>query len=315
MMRICIPATAGNPTTGKGFFCARLAKKFRQNGLEVISNPEKKHDITLNIVKVKGSKGKINVTRLDGVYFNTAEDYKKRNDTIKKNLHKSDAIIYQSKFGLKMCNQYLGKFKGPKTIILNGADPDFYSHIKPIQSDYKYGFIAISRWRPHKRLNDIIESFLLADINNSCLYIAGSINRSGLPPKKTKKLPKRIIFLGSLSQKVLAAHLLSCKASIHLCWIDCCPNSVVEAIAAEIPVISNNVGGTRELVEPSGGIVCNIDAPFHMKPCKLYSPPKINRNIIAEAMIKTTQEKLTIKNKHIQINQIATQYLNFFRSL
>jgi glycosyltransferase involved in cell wall biosynthesis len=310
-MIICIPTLKNDPKTGKDFFCARLANQLIQYNIKIINDPQQKHDITLNMVELNKSKGKLNIVRLDGVYFNTQGDYKTHNKIIANSLHKSDAVIYQSKFGLKLCNRYLGEFKGPKTIIHNGANPDYYKNIKPIQSDYEYKFITVSRWRPHKRLQDIIESYLLADIKNSCLYIAGNIKNSGLP----NKYPNNIIFLGQLNQEELASYLITCKALIHLCWIDCCPNSVVEAITAKIPVITNNVGGTKELVAPSGGIVCDIDEPFDLEPCKLYNPPKINRIIIAEAIKRTIQEKIIIENKYITIDEISKQYLNFFESL
>jgi len=178
-------------------------------------------------------------------------------------------------------------------------------------------FIAFSKWRPHKRLRDIIESFLLANVDDSILFVAGNLSRSGLSDGEIDKyfgLPN-VKYLGTLTHEQVASYLKVACASIHLCWFDACPNSVVEAIAAGVPVICNNTGGTPELVRPSGGFVCNVDKPYDLEPVDLYHPPSIDRSLIAQAIVKSSQKKLEVKNDHVLIENVAKQYLDFMYCL
>ncbi len=311
---IYIPAKL-SPATGKGFFCSRLFKALQEMGCSVTNNFNVAHDASLHIVKLKNGKGK-RIVRLDGCYHNTAMPFAARNKEISKHIHKADGIIYQSNFSKQLCDKYLGTFKGPTCVIPNGCDPSFYANIKPEKLKCKNCYLTASRWRPHKRLKDIIESFLLANIPDSCLYIAGDLGKSKFSKSDRKKYftLSNIEYLGKINQNSLARYLKACKGFIHLCWFDNCPNAVVEALCAGIPVISNNVGGTPEIVQPGGGIVCAIDKPYNLKPVRLYSPPAIDRSMIANAMQKCLTP-MQISSSHVNINTVAKQYLDFFERI
>lgn len=310
-MTIYIPSKS-DPSTGKGFFCSRLFKSLQKLGYSVTNNPKAPHNVSLHLVKFKDGKGK-KIIRLDGCYHNTAMSYGSRNKSISQYVHKADGIIYQSQFSKRLCDKYLGKFKGPTSIVPNGGDPAFYDNVEPMDLPYKNCFLTASRWRPHKRLEDIIESFLLADIPDSCLYIAGNLKKSKLSKANQDKYfaLDNIVPLGKIDQTTLARYLKSSRGFVHLCWFDNCPNAVVEALCAGVPVISNNVGGTPEIVEVGGGFVCKIDAPYNLKPVLLYSPPSIDRNIIADAM-KKCLAPVVISNAHVDIDNVAKQYVDFF---
>jgi glycosyltransferase involved in cell wall biosynthesis len=87
---------------------------------------------------------------------------------------------------------------------------------------------------------------------------------------------------------------------------------VVEAIAAGTPVVCNNVGGTPELVGPAGGLICAVDAAYDMKPVKLYSPPAINRELVAQALRRCVEDPPVVRSETLDIRSIARQYLDFF---
>ncbi len=310
-MKIFIPHSP-NVKTGKGFFCNRLHSALQEMGAKVCENISDRHDISLHPIKLYKTKSK-RVIRLDGCYHNSMMNYKAMNKTLAKNLHAADAVVYQSLFSKQLCNKYLGKFNGPKTIISNGASISYYNSI-PHTIENRL-FMASARWRPHKRLMDIIKSFLLADLVDSKLIIAGDVSRSGLHKGKLKNyfnLPN-IEYIGKTDQKTLASYLKSSVGFIHLCWFDNCPNGVVEAIAALVPVICNNVGGTAEIVRPSGGIVCDVDKPYNLKPVRLYKPPSIDRNKIADALRTCWTTPPRINADHINISSVAQKYLEFFK--
>jgi glycosyltransferase involved in cell wall biosynthesis len=194
------------------------------------------------------------------------------------------------------------------SVIMNGATT------YPIKEcdGIKY-YIAVSKWRPHKRLTDIIESFLLADIPETFLYVLGDTTKSGAYLSKYETHP-RIIFLGNIkSREDLFNYYHHAIASIHLCWFDACPNTVVEAVVAGCPVITNNTGGTHEIVKPSGGIVLDIDKPYNYSPIDLYNPPAVDRRLIADAMEEVYVRRPRIIADHVSITNIAEQYKTFFQ--
>lgn len=315
-MNIFLPVQPSDkPKTGKGFFCLRLGEALTKMGHKIVVNSSSPHDVSLHLAKMRNGKGK-RILRLNGVCHNNSMNVKARNSGLKKVLRAANGVIYQSQFSKKLCDRYLGKFSGPTCVIPNGADPEFYQDIAPLKLKNRNVFLSASRWRPHKRLMDIIESFHLADIEDSHLYIAGDLSKSGLSKNQIAYnfSSERVTHLGRMNQKQLGGYLKSSKAFIHLCWFDNCPNAVIESICAGIPVISNNVGGTHEIVSPSGGFVCPIDSPYNLKPVRLYSPPKIDRNLIAEAMRKCL-ESVRVSNSHVDISVIAKKYADFFEGV
>ena len=50
----------------------------------------------------------------------------------------------------------------------------------------------------------------------------------------------------------LSRYIKGCIGTVHLAWIDWCPNSVVESIMAGKQVIHTNSGGTQEIVNGRG---------------------------------------------------------------
>lgn len=316
-MKLYVENANKNPDKlgGKSLFCFRLAEALQKKGVNIIRNPLDDADVSINVIRLKHQKSKVRILRLDGVWHDTGKDFIQKNKSLKENLMRANGVVYQSDFAKRMSDRYLGKPACPTKIIFNGSDPDFYKNSSFVEEPFENVFLAFSKWRPHKRLKDTIESFLLATIKNSILIVAGDISKCDIKQKELKRyfsLPN-VRWLGLLSQYHLAAYLKVAKASIHLCWFDACPNSVVEAIIAGVPVICNNVGGTQEIVKPSGGYVCNIDEPYDLRPVDLYHPPQIDRSVVAEALNKCLKEKPVISNNHVDINNIANQYLQFIR--
>lgn len=309
-----------SPGTGKGFFIKRLAKELsKYSDVEVVRDPEVSHDIALHISKIKiATASKKNIIRIDGCIMDITKNYKKANKAFRKAFKRADGVIYQTNFCKKVCNKFVGKPGCETEVIFNGAEIHRIDNAIPANKENSNVFITASRWRPQKRLKDIVETFLLADKNDSILYVAGDLSKSGTSIKWRNKyldIAKRVKYLGVLSQEQLLSYLKISDVFIHLSWIDWCPNSVVEAVSVGIPVICNNVGGTQELVRPSGGIVCDIDKPYDFKPCNLYSPPAFNRDIVVSSMNKACNDDIIISNEHVDIRKIAKRYKSFFEKI
>ncbi len=300
-MRIgfCIDTNKKDASSGKSKFFIRLAKEMRKRNIEINN---KKHDI---YVRLPGSKpspnAKVNILRLDGLIMNTRWDYKTKNKKILKSINKCDALIYQGKFCKDAYTKFLKVRKSPYKIISNGACPTEFLSRK--SGNY---FIANCKWRPHKRLKDIIKCYL----RSLDMGIDANLMITGEPDYKYKH--PRIKYLKWQNRKQIKKLLSEAIASLHLTWIDWCPNSMVEAIVARCPIIYTKSGGHTELGEGSGiGIK---DTPWKFNLIDLYDPPKININEVAKAMIDIKDKKFVARND-LDIKIVCDRYIEFFEEL
>lgn len=309
------PGEGSGPSSGKAMFCARLHRALeKEPDVRMVGSPERA-DVQLHVIRLHNKyRGCKNVLRLNGIYHE-GSDYDQRNRPMRRALYACDGVVYQSQFSKHMCDRYLGQAHVPSAVILNGADPLAFSLVSPANVSCKHLFMTFSRWRPHKRLRDAIESFLIADIPDSQLFVAGKLTQSGLSQVERQRyaaLPT-IKFLGRLAPMALYSYLAVACGSMHLSPCDWCPNSVVEAVCCKVPVICSNAGGTREIVEPSGGLVCELDVPRGGRPVRLRQSP-IDRVVVADALQSCLSPRM-ISCEHVDIRNIARQYRNFFEQV
>jgi len=303
---------------GKSLFCYRLGNALKDMGVLVVGQSEPNIDVALHPIRIDPSiKAAKHVVRIDGVYHNNKQLYEKKNASIKKSVHQADGVVYQSYHSKRLADAFVGETKAPSTIIYNGSKSSFYDTHNA--DTYHPSAIAFAKWRPHKRLKDIVESFLLIANPKNVLFVVGDTEKSGLSPYDINAYTAtgNIIFTGDLSQMQLRDLLSRVMASIHLCWFDACPNSVVEALCAGVPVISNNVGGTPELLEKVGlkRLICPIDKPYDYKPCDLYNPPPINTRLVGDQIRRCLRKPQKFDNTPLQIENVAKQYLDFFEKV
>ena len=291
--------------SGKGFFIQRLIGALTKFGVEPVLTTEDESDIDFHVSRFhyESKNCKKRILRLGPVHVDTNKNYAWLNAKKEKALRHSHGVIYQSMFSKKMCDKHIGKAKCPATIIFNGADPKDYD-VPPAESKHKYNYLASTRtWINQKRLPDIVNAFLKADIEDSMLYVAGDTCGYSISHP-------RITFIGNTTGPLLASYLRLCNAMIHCVWIDACPNSVVEALVAGCPVIATNQGGTHEL-----GVQTLIeDAPWNFKPMNLNKTPPVNIDALAEAIIKH-KDRVPVNSEHLFIDNIAKQYAEFFNKV
>lgn len=319
-MKVWIPNASSCPKYmgGKGLFCCRLAKALFALGVGVTDDPKEQVDISLHLARFGSDNAKKRVLRLDGIYHNTAQDYTRKNSGIKASLQYADGVVYQSKHAKRLCDTFLGKAQSPHAIIYNGARVGFYKPYADRSPD-KFNVVVFSKWRGHKRLGPMIESFLRSDIEGSRLYVAGNLSKCCIEKHDLARYhnTKNITFLGVLDQVGLAKVLGKCHASMHLCWLDACPNSVTEALCAGVPVITGNQGGCHELLELVGlnDLICDIDEQWDYTPCDLYHPPPVNLDLVASKIRAVHDYDYTYEQYQATIDRAAVDYLNFFESL
>lgn len=299
-MKVCFAEDIRREDSGKHKFLHRLAKEFKAKGIKVVDNNA---DILLHIGRnISKKKAKKVVMRVDGLILNKAQSYKKKNDKILRYINKSDAIIYQSLFCERSYRKFLGVKKKNK-IIFNGANPNEF-----LPRDKKNFFLANCRWRPHKREKQTCESFIAALERglDSDLIVAGNAD-------KTIEHP-RIRYAGWIHPNTLRRMLSEAIATIHLSWLDWCPNSMVESIVAGCPIIYSDSGGSSE-VGFGYGIGIDDDNWDFKNPCYLYNPPKMDENDIIAAMFDLKNSDIKINGKEFHVSNIADEYILFFREV
>lgn len=236
-----------------------------------------KPDVQLSNVKVNVRGDWPLVFRVDGVYYDKATDYMARNEKLNVGHSTADAIIYQSMFGLQMCERYLQQRKGERgkgassaNIIYNGVEPNWCG-VRDEKDASDFNILVSARWRRHKRLLEIFKIFdIYRTFNrNVYLHVLGDISKeSALMHDPT------IIYYGHLTEKQMVAVFKKAHVFLHLSKKDCCPNSVIEALGAEVPVITTSAcGGTVEICQMSiGGFVVESELEKEsVEPCCPYT--------------------------------------------
>lgn len=233
------------------------------------------------------------IQRLDGIYFNTDQDYQQLNTPIHATYQAAESVIFQSEFNKLLTESYFGKHEDPH-VINNGTDLQKISKIKPLQSEQLDKFENIwscaSSWRPHKRLEENINYFLEHAGSNDCLIVAGEN-----PDHRCED--SRVLYAGHLPWEVMVALFKRSSTFLHLSWLDHCPNVVVDARAAGCTVVCSSSGGTSEIAGKNAVIIEEDDWDF--SPIKLYKPPKLDFS-----------KKITnIHDKDISIQSVTKKYL------
>lgn len=301
-MNFFIPEDLNNNKSGKHKFLKKLRNALVDCGLGFKkSNP----DILLHIGRNYSSFKKRSklIRRLDGLEFNTKKSYKKQNKKVIQTIRDSDAMLFQNKFCAKAYLNFLTiDARKLSASILNG------SYIQDVDKDMRTPYVVANcKWRPHKRLDDIIASFLIAKSRGFPLklVVTGDI--------KNRVPHDDIEYTGWISDLKLKNVISKSMFGIHLAWIDWCPNSVVEYMCSNKPVIHTSSGGTKYIVKNNGVSISDVE--WNFKPLDLYSPPNIDREEVANAMFYLLKNKINVKNDHIDINNIALEYKSFFEEV
>ena len=305
-IKICIATTKGSwscSQTGKGFHALRLIPALRKLGVKVTEDYKEKVDITMGVGKFLYEPTGKKILRLGAVHFSAKYNWKIPNKRKTKSVKIADAAIYQSQFSRKICRKYLGKVKGPETIILNGSNI-----VKP-QNDKRIYMMSTRQWILQKRLPQAIEAFLLADIDGAVLHVCGdTMNRA----KAFRKNPK-IVLHGPTGQAKVQEMLKKANVLIHPTYLDASPNSVAEALCAGCRVICTDQGGTKEMVLDNGMVI--KDKPWNGKPINLDRPPKLDRTRLAEAIVMESVAGRKVDASHLDINELAKKYVKFFEEV
>lgn len=262
--------------------------------------------------------------RIDGIIYDLLADpaiKQQANQEILKGAKLSEGVIFQSQFSKMLFEKILGYVPPVQAVIHNGTNLKKFKKGKGSGIRKKlnipenaFVFVTSAKWRIHKRLEAMIESF--TDFKNrhktidSYLLVIGEHEDLHI---------ENVLFLQRVDNKLLPTYYSISDVYLFYSWLDNCPNSVIEAICCGLPVICTNQGGTHELVEMSnGGIVVDADAPFLFKEIELYNPPQPNMTKIAEAMddmfANYDYYANRINRNVFDIDIVSKKYLDFIKS-
>jgi glycosyltransferase involved in cell wall biosynthesis len=288
-------------SSGPNSFGKKLGKSLVTKGHNITPETAEEVDVILSFIMTNlNVKFKPMALRLDGIYFNSAQDYDKLNAPISMSYKISDAVIFQSDFNKKLTEKYFGEHDN-SYVIRNGTCLDVIDKILEIQHPVINNFSEVwscaSSWRPHKRLKDNVGYFLEKAPVDACLVIAGDN-----PDYKIDH--PRIFYVGPLDWVTLISLYKRSKKFLHLAWLDHCPNVVIDARASGCQIVCSSSGGTPEIAGIDAEIV--IEEPWNFDPVRLYHPPELDYSAV---------QKNTYENSELNIDHIADHYLNVFENI
>lgn len=206
--------------------------------------------------------------RLDGIYFNTVQDYNSLNSNIRRTYEMATGVIFQSHFNKMLTTKYFGEHTN-SIIIHNGADLKAINETPELGLDrYENLWACAASWRPHKRLSENIRYFFEHSGPNDGMIIAGNV------PIEQRIKDSRLHYVGVLNQVQLYSLYKKSKFFVHLAWLDHCPNVVVDARACGCIIVCSSAGGTKEIAGSNAIIIEEEEWDF--RPIALYEPPKLD---------------------------------------
>jgi glycosyltransferase involved in cell wall biosynthesis len=281
-----------------------------------VVNKPGKADIQLSVVRIGNDTGLPIVLRVDGVYYDKDIDYKHTNLSICKAHRKANAVIYQSNMARQMCERYLGERQGPYSIIHNGIDPSGWNN--PV-AHTGINIFCCGKWRRPKRLEETIKVFNLfrERFPFANLWVIGGFKKGGKP------IPgENITYCGQIDHEKMQGLYRIGDMFLHLCKKDSCPSSVVEAIAAGMPVITTNAcGGATEMCRLTPGCVVvpgeaeGTDPDYIYRDAYNKMPKDVMINMVKEMIEITENNLITSLPYELTIEHAAKKYLDVFEGI
>ena len=294
-----------NPESNSGpnKFTRTLFNSLINNNNVTLTNQEEA-DVEFCLIQQQTRMVKRMVLRLDGIYFNSEQNFERQNKPIRFSYNNAAAVIFQSYFNKKLTEHWFGIHKKSHVIhntadmtLINASDINVFKHMfKPGQEVWS----CASNWRPHKRLNENIRYFFDNAPKDAILAVAGHITKSDIIISQ----PGRVILLGELPYTTLISLYKRSKVFVHLSYLDHCPNVVVDAQASGCHIVCSSSGGTSEVVY-DGTII--HESEWNLTPIKLYNPPQLD---FKNYSIKS------LKNKNDNnIVDCSEKYYNVFKEV
>lgn len=275
-------------------------------------------NIQLSVVRIYTKTKLPTLLRIDGVYYDKAEDFNKRNVSIGESHSQADVIVYQSETSKLMCERHLEKRTTSFcSVIYNGVCG--LRWVKARRDHEGINVISCAKWRRVKRLPEMIEIFqmFLQRFPQAKLHIIGPMAKGA-----EKIITDNVTYYDELESKQIKEIYTEGDVHLHLCKKDSCPSNVPESIAAGIPVVTTNLcGGAAEMCSLTPGCaVVNEGAQF-LGPDYIYQEaynkiPIRAKESIVESMSHIVRNGISVElPPELSIEYTAKKYLNLLKGL
>jgi glycosyltransferase involved in cell wall biosynthesis len=230
----------------------------------------------------------------------------------------ADGIVYQSEFSREWWERVRGPTKVPNVVVHNGIDLSTYTpegpHSRPkesvriqlVEGNFGGGY-EIGLETAVKLVNMLSSEYDLPVE----LAVAGKISAElKMEWNERSKVP--VLWLGYVSPE----QIIELNRSAHLLFASdlnaACPNSVIEALACGLPIISYDTGALKELVTDGAGQIVDYGGdPWNL------DPPDVNA--LAEAALdvinKNSKYRIAARKRAEQafgLDKMTKAYLEAF---
>lgn len=292
-MRIFFDNVDLNSSSGPNSFGRVLRDEFVRMGNEV-STTYDGQESQISFIHVTEKRSQKTVLRLDGIYFNTRQNWRSMNNPIEQSYRNSDVVVYQSHFNKKLIEKYFGTHER-SIVIGNGTSLEEISKIEPVKhpvlDKFQKLWCCSSSWRPHKRLKSNVQYFLENRPVGTGLVVMGD------NPDYVLNHPD-IMYVGRQPWQTCISIYKRCERFIHLAYLDHCPNVVVDARASGCKIVVTSSGGTKEIAGVGAAVIEEED--WNMEPIDLYDPPKIDFTRAHENIIESSIDIKTVAEKYMR---------------
>jgi glycosyltransferase involved in cell wall biosynthesis len=261
------------------------------------------------------------ILRLDGIYYdknNTLGDSNLLNAPIFKSAKRAKALFFISEFSRQLLFNFYKPLDKPSVVIHNSIDLKNFSNTGNDMRgslgihDDDFVIVTSAKWRRHKRLKETVELFQLISKNydrNFKLLVLGD-------GEIEKVDDANVIYAGQIHPQELAVWYRTGDLYLHLCAVETCGNTQIEAMACGLPVLCTNNGGIGETVlKANGGIVSQADKPFPFTMIDNYNPQAPDYDVLMNDFEKIYQDietyKMNIKRETLDIRLAARQFIEF----
>ena len=134
-MKIFFDNVNFNSNSGPNGFGKKLFNCLEKKGYQVFDTPMKaiSPDIQLSFIASNFKLAPI-VQRLDGIYFNSDQDFNSLNEPIEKTYQVASSVIFQSEFNKLLTEKFFG-VKEKNFVIHNGTCLEDIENIEPLVSN------------------------------------------------------------------------------------------------------------------------------------------------------------------------------------
>jgi glycosyltransferase involved in cell wall biosynthesis len=307
-MKIHFENVMFNSRSGPNSFANRLAAELTSNGHKVVTS-YKLSDISCIFIQnnTEIPEKHPQCQRLDGIWFKP-EQFETHNRQIKKKYLEVHNIIWQSSFDKNMTIHHWGP--RPGRVIGNGISINEVSisdnEIQKLRQKYDKIFIASANWHPQKRLAENINAFeiIRATIDQSCALVV-----MGSHPDKIVN-DEDILYTGNIPHSLCLEMFAIADWMIHLAWLDHCPNTVIEALSQNCPIICTDSGGTSEIVKKNG-IIIPESRPYNFELTDYNKPYSLNLESLRSI---DWNKEVIMENAYLDISTVAKKYEEVFIS-